>query len=403
MTAPAFIASRLRFKGRLPLLCIALSFFVIILAVAISGGFRYEIRRGVGAISGDLQIVPQKQSLFGEEVALERHPSWLEHVQNHPAVEEVVPVIDRIGIIRTTPTPAGEGGALTDSPAAPDMQGVLFKGMPGGADSSGCVRMPRQLAERLRLSEGEKITVYFIGEKTKARRFTIESLYESILDADDKMVVYLPLEDLQRVNGWTAEQVSSFEVQLKDAYKDPEGQQEAKGAVGSLLFLYTPEGETPVWCQSSADRYPQLFDWLTLIDSNVVFILILMVIVAGFNMISGLLILLFESTSAIGTFKAFGMRDRDIRKVYLRLSADIVFKGLVYGNAAALLLCALQDRFHLLKLDPVNYFVSFVPVHIQWPVLLTADLVAFAAIVLLLQLPCTFISKVDPAQTMRME
>lgn len=389
MTAPAFIASRLRFKGCLPLLCIALSFFVIILAVAISGGFRHEIRRGVGVISGDLQIVPQKQSLFGETVALERHPAWLQPVQEHPAVQDVVPVIDRIGIIRTQD--------------ASQMQGVLFKGIPGGADSTGCVRMPRQLARRLCLSVGDKMTVYFIGEKTRARRFVIRSLYESILDADDKMVVYLPLEDLQRVNGWNEEQVSSFEVQLKEAYKSPERQQEVKGDVGSLLFLYTPEEETPVWCQASADRYPQLFDWLTLIDSNVVFILILMVIVAAFNMISGLLILLFESTSAIGTFKAFGMRDRDIRRVYLRLSAGIVFKGLVYGNAAALLLCLIQDRFHLLKLDPVNYFVSFVPVHIHWPVLLTADVVAFVAIVLLLQLPCTFISRVDPAQTMRME
>ena len=421
MTPSRFIASRLRFKGRLPLLCIALSFFIIILAVAISGGFRYEIHCGISTLSGDLQIVPQKQTLFGEAVSIERNPSWLSAVESHPAVERVVPVISRIGIIRQEQTPnagvEGSGAGQLSQPASaartigPDrskgasaqLHGIMFKGIPEGADSSNRVRIPRQLAASLQLGVGDKMTVYFIGEKTKARRFKIESLYESILDADDKMVVYLPIEDLQRVNAWGENEVSSFEILLKDAYRSAQAQNAVKGEIGGLVFRYGTESETPVWCQASTDRYPQLFDWLNLIDFNVVFILILMVVVAGFNMISGLLILLFESTSAIGTFKAFGMKDKDIRSVYLRLSSVIVLKGLAIGNAAAFLLCFLQDRFHLLRLDPVNYFVSFVPIHIQWPVILLADVIAFVAIVLLLQLPCIFISRVDPARTMRME
>ena len=360
MTASSFIARKLRFKGRLPLVCIALSFFIIILAVAISSGFRKEIGRGVSELSGDIRIVPQRQNLLGTDAPIPLHPSYEEALRAHRAVRSLRPVVSRVGIIKS----------------GTDIHGVLFKGMPGGADSSGRVR---------------------------ARRFAVESVYDAILDADDKLVVTLPLEDMQRVNGWEAGQVGSLELMLADAWKDAGQQNAVCDELGALVYSLSQEDETPVWCEASTDRYPQIFDWLPLIDFNVLFILALMVVVAGFNMISGLLILLFESISTIGTLKAFGMTDRDIRRVYLKLSSGIVLKGLLIGNAAALFFCLLQGAFHLIPLDPANYFVSYVPVSLHLPFILPADLLAYALILLLLQLPCMFISKIDPATTMRVE
>ena len=149
------------------------------------------------------------------------------------------------------------------------------------------------------------------------------------------------------------------------------------------------------------DRYPQIFDWLNLIDFNVLFILVLMTIVAGFNMVSGLLILLFRSISTIGTLKSVGMTDRSIAKVFLRVASRIVWKGMAIGNGIALLFCVLQRETHLLKLNPQNYFVSFVPVHLNLPAILVADAAAYIVIMLLLLIPCLFISRVDPAQTVR--
>jgi len=383
MSAPTFIAGKLRFKGRMPLVCIALSFFIIVLAVSISAGFRREIRAGVSTISGDVQILPQQYSLSDEERPIPVHPAYEEAVRSLDEVKAFTPVISRVGIIKT-----------------PDaIQGVLFKGVPGGADSTGCARIPRKLSQLLKIGEGDRFTVYFLGEKTKARRLKVEQVYEGILDTEDKLVVFLPLEDMQRIAGWTANQVGAFEILLKH----PDRASEMKEEIGTLLFLHTTEEDTPVYCQSVTERYPQIFDWLNLIDSNVVFILILMIIVAGFNMISGLLILLFESISTIGALKAFGMTDRQLRRVYLRLSAGIVCKGLLWGNALALLFCLIQDRFHLLKLDPASYFVSYIPAQVDWPLLLGFDAVAFAAIILILQIPLLFISRVDPASTMRME
>ena len=383
MSAPTFIAGKLRFKGRLPLVCIALSFFVIVLAVSISAGFRREIRAGVSSISGDIQIIPQQRFLSDEEQPIPLHPAYEEPIRALDEVREFIPVISRVGIIKTSDA----------------IQGVLFKGIPGGADSTGCARIPRKLSQLLQIEEGDKFTVYFLGETTKARRLKVEQVYEGIVDTEDKLVVYLPLEDMQRVAGWTSEQAGAFEILLRH----PDRAAEMKEEIGSLLFLHTTEDDTPVYCLSVTERYPQIFDWLNLIDSNVVFILILMIIVAGFNMISGLLILLFESISTIGSLKAFGMTDRQLRRVYLRLSSGIIFKGLVWGNALAIVFCLVQDHFHLLKLDPASYFVSFVPAQINWPLLIGFDAIAFTAILLILQIPLLFISQIDPASTMRME
>ena len=128
-----------------------------------------------------------------------------------------------------------------------------------------------------------------------------------------------------------------------------------------------------------------------------------MIIVAGFNMISGLLIMLFENISTIGLLKAIGMTDRAISKVFLSSAAVLVAKGMVAGNLLAVLFCIVQGTTHLLKLDPENYFVSYVPVHLDFLPVLIADIVAFAAILLLLLIPTLFISKVDPAETVRVK
>ena len=160
---------------------------------------------------------------------------------------------------------------------------------------------------------------------------------------------------------------------------------------------------TGLAASASTDRYAQLFDWLNLIEYNVYAILVLMAVVAGFNMISGLLILLFRNISTIGTLKSLGMTDRSIAGVFLRMSARLAGTGMLIGNAAALLFCLIQGTTHILKLNPENYFVSFVPVDVNLPGILLADAAAFAVIMLLQLIPTLFISKVDPSETVKSE
>ena len=239
------------------------------------------------------------------------------------------------------------------------------------------------------------------GEKVKPRQFTISDVHEAPVMTDENMVVYAGINDLQRVAGWNDGQVSSLEVILKPEYRDNESIMECTREIGSTINAFSSEDEAPVIAVSSVSRYPQLFGWLDLIDFNVFFILVLMTIVAGFNMISGLLIMLFENISTIGLLKSLGMTDRAIAKVFLSSSAVLVFKGMLAGNIIALLFCAVQSWTHLIPLDPENYFVSFVPMHMNIAAILGADIAAFLVIMLLLLIPSLFISRVDPARTVR--
>ena len=378
MRAERFIARRLRFKGRLAEVAISVSFFVMILSLAISGGFRAEIHQGISDIAGDVK-------LSGSEEPLEIRPSYYEQLLGIAGVEKITPAVWKPGIVK------GES----------DICGVLVKGTPMPDSCSLQAIIPEQLGKKLALKEGDRFTTYFIEDKVRARRFTVAGTYQGITDSNDALVVLVPLADMQRLCGWTEEQASVLEVDLKERYSSEIDSQLKADELYLTSLTSHEEDEDILQAATARRRYPQLFDWLDLIDFNVVAIIFLMTIVAGFNMISGLLILLFRHISTIGTLKAMGMGNRSIAGVFLRVAARIVFLGMLAGNAAALLFCFIQGSTHFIRLNPANYFISFVPVHIAPSLVLVVDIVAFGAIMLLLLIPTLFISKVDPAKTVR--
>lgn len=386
MDASRFIAKRISFKGNIAMVSIAVSFLVMIIAVAVSSGFRHEIRDGVSSVSGDVQLVSVETGWGGEAVPVPMHPSYYGKLAEIPYIKEIEPVIYRGGIVKS----------------GDNIHGVLFKGCRRDSLLSGLgVSVPARLAAKLGIAAGDDITAYFVGERVQVRKFHVVSLYDSILDSDENMVVRTSLADLQRLNGWDAGSVSALEFSLSPSFRSVDALEHAAADIGTVAMLYTSPEEPAVTASSAASRYPQLFDWLDLIDFNVLFILVLMTVVAGFNMISGLLIILFENIPVIGILKSVGMKDMHIAKIFLSASSSVVLKGMAAGNAVALLLCWLQDITKILRLDPQNYFVSYVPVHIDLPLVLAADLGAYAVIMLLLLIPSLFISGVDPARTVR--
>lgn len=394
MDASFFIAGRLRFKGKIAMICIAVSFVVMIVAVSVSSGFRHEIRDGLSSVSGDVRITPPDRNVLDEGSPIEAHPAYLPYISALETVDRVVPVVYRAGIVR----------------ADGNIHGVLFKGVPAEEfpvqyrDSLTLgVSIPRRLASITGLGVGDRMPSYFVGENVKARQFNIVSVYDSMLETDDRLVVYADVSDMQRLNGWTDDEVSSLEVIIKEDSKDERDIRNAAEEIGTIINLRSSEDEASVIALSSVSEYPQLYGWLDMIDFNVFFILMLMTVVAGFNMISGLLIMLFENISTIGLLKSLGMTDKAIAKVFLSSSAVLTAKGMAIGNAIAILFCIIQSSTHLLKLDPSNYFVSFVPVHLDMGTVLAADFGAFIVIMLLLLIPCLFISKVDPAETVRVK
>lgn len=378
MKAVRFIADKLRFKGRLAMVAIAVSFFVMILSLAIASGFRTEIRQGISGISGDIQLT-------GSSEPMDAQPSYYPLLSDVRGIKSITPVIWKPGIVK----------------GADDIGGVLVKGMPMPDSCSMQARIPRSLATRMQLKEGDAMTTWFVDGKVKARRFKVAGIYDGLIDTESAMIVQVPLADLQRVCGWKENEVSALEVLMEPGYNEGEALTIKANEMGWISLEAHGEDEDILRTTTSRERYSQIFDWLDLIDFNVLAILMLMIIVAGFNMISGLLILLFRHIPTIGMLKSMGMGNRTIARVFLLVAARIVLIGAVIGNAAALLFCLLQDSTHLIKLNPVNYFVSFVPVHVDWGVVLTVDILSFFAIMLLLLIPTLFISKVDPAETVR--
>lgn len=364
---------------------IAVSFLVIILSVSVSSGFRREIRGALGDITGDIALTDPASDPLSANRPVHRDQSYLNRIREVEGVMETVPVAYKPGIVK------GDG----------ILCGALFKGREGRGLHNLEASIPQNLADRIGLSEGDRMLCYFISEKVKARSFTVREIHPSILDTDDKIVIEVPLADIQRLNEWTDDEISAFEIRLDEKFRGRPAMKEKASEIGAISLMCHEDGDDILLAEAVADKYPQMFDWLDLIDANVLAILVLMIAVAGFNMISGLLIFLFRNVGTIGTLKTLGMSNRGIAGVFFRVAARTVLLGMLAGNAAALALCLLQDKTHVLHLDPSNYFVSFVPVAPDWAWILSADAIAFAAILLLLLLPCIFISGVDPARTVR--
>lgn len=392
-----FIARRLSHKSPIVTAAIAVSFLVVIIAVAVSSGFRHELRTGMSEMTGDVQLMMSDMSYVDESSPVQMHQSYMDDIEVMPSVSSIDPVVYRAGIVRHSEEIYGvmikgvEGGV------------ARFAGMPLPDTTALAVSIPSTLAQTSGLQVGDRMLTYFIGEKIKVRQFNVVHIYEPLVRTDDRALVYADIADMRRLNGWSEDQTSMFEIALNDSYKDESSMQQTTSVIAEKIYENFSDDDDMLMPLSAVDRFPQIFEWIALIDFNVLFVLVLMIAVAGVNMISGLLIMLFENISTIGLLKSLGMRNIQIVNVFLTRAAGTVLKGMLIGNVLALLFCVIQTKTHLIPLDPVNYFVSYVPVHIDMMVVLLADLIAFAAIMMLLLLPSLFVLRVDPAQTVKMD
>ena len=387
MRPSAFIAGHLRFKGKMAVVSMTVSFLVIALAFAVSGGFRTAIRAGISEVSGDVVLSDARRGGVLSEEPVRIRPELLDALQAVGGVRGLTPAVYRPGIVQ----------------CGDRIHGVLFKGVPVSDTAALGVRIPERLSERLGLKPGDDMLAYFVGERVQARRFHVRECYRSPVETDANLLVYASLEDMRRLAGWDGTECSTLELTLDPSLRSPEALRAKTAEIGALAASLE-RGEDPVLvASSSVDRYPNLFEWMGLIDFNVWIVLLLMILVAGFNMVSALLILLFRNISTIGTLKALGMTDRGIAGVFLRVSARMVLTGMAAGNALALAFCLLQHHTRLIRLNPANYFVSYVPVHVDVPLLLLVNLLSFAVIMLILLLPSLFVARVDPAETVRVK
>ena len=206
MNNTLFIASRLKYRRKIVTVSIAISYIVMIVAMAVSSGFRHEVRNALSEMGGDIQLCPYNLNYLDESQPVDAAPSYLPLVEQVRGVESVVPAVYRAGIVKT-----GE-----------DIHGVVVKGVETQDTMALSVSIPRRLSQMGGLSVGDKMLTYFIGEKVRARSFRIASIYDPVIETDDKLIVYADIEDMQRLNGWTEGQASMLEIRMKPQCRDEE-------------------------------------------------------------------------------------------------------------------------------------------------------------------------------------
>lgn len=381
---------------------VAVSVCVIIIATAVSDGFRSELREKARGYSSDLILAAP-----GEEITSTTHPvtsdlSYKGKLVEIPGIESVSGVSYTQGILKTNDEIGGMILKGVDSTYNLNfykrhlVQGTLPNF--SGKRASDEIMMSKRLANTLQYKVGDKVTAWFIGEQVRVRRFHLTGIFDAQLEELDKHLAIGDIRQVNRINGWD-NKISGYEISVgKNTPKEDIGQ-----AIEQAIFKYQTDDDPSVAVTTLEEKYYILYDWLNLLDLNVLIILALMMAVAGFNMVSALLIMLFERISQIGLLKALGMGNAAVAKIFLTKSALVALQGMAIGNTLAIALCLLQQHLGIISLNPDNYFVSAVPISLEAYSIILMNIIAFSAIMAIMLLPCLFITGINPATTMRVK
>ncbi|MCF0207555.1 MAG: ABC transporter permease [Bacteroidales bacterium] len=381
---------------------IAVGLAVMIVSVAIVTGFKHEITNKVIGFGSHIQIVNYDSNSSFETIPINENQTWLSNVQNIEGVGSVCRYIIKAGIIKTNET----------------LQGVVFKGVDSDYDWSffqehivegellqicdsvktNSVVISKSLANALKLKVGDSFSAYFIQNPPRMRKFTIGGIYDTQLEEFDKMYIFTDIKHLRKLNDWQDGQISGFEVKIDD-YKNID---EYTRKISRKCCTYNPDEEI-MKVKNIKEEYPGIFDWLSLLDMNVLIILGLMVAVTGFNMISGLLVLILERVNMIGIIKSMGANNISVQKIFIYFASYLTAKGLFFGNIIGIALCLIQYYFGVISLDPASYYVSTVPININIAHVLLLNAGALTITVLMMIIPSFIVSKITPADSIKFD
>ncbi len=385
---------------------IVLGLVVLILSVAIVTGYKSEVGRKVIGFGSHLQIVNLDSNQSFETSPISENQPFLQELKNIPGIRHVQVFATKPGIIRT----------------GDEIQGVVLKGIGPDFDwsffqenkvsgepfhvqdtiRSNKIWVSKQMADLLRLKLGDGLSMFFINGTDavpRQRKFQIAGLYKTSLEEFDRMFVLVDINHVRKLNNWKNDEVSGFEILVNDFSK----LHETEVAVRNLLLRNTQSDKPVLQVVSIRDKYRNIFDWLNLLDMNVWIILALMVLVAGFNMVSSLLVIILERTQMIGILKAMGARNWAIRKVFLYFSVLLILKALVIGNILGIAICLIQQYTHVFKLNPATYYLAYVPINLTVLQVVLLNVGTIVITLLMLLLPSYFITKVSPEKTIRFE
>jgi len=386
---------------RIATIGISISLAFMLISVAVVTGFKKQISDKVVGFGAHLQIEYYDSNASYATNPISEDQKFLPELKKMKGIKHIQKFGIKLGIIKTSH----------------DIQGVVLKGVGSDYDWSffkqnlvdgniftisdsvrtNKILISKKIASMLQLKTGDNVAMYFIQDPPLMRKFTIAGIYETGLEDFDKTYIIGDIKHVRKLNNWDTAQISGFEITL-----DKFGQMNAmKEKVENLIGLnLQPDGST-LRVTSIKDKNPQLFDWLNLQNINVWVILVLMLLVAGFNMVSGLLILILERTNMIGLLTSLGARNYSIRKIFLYQSGFLILKGLLWGNLLGLGVCWLEYHFKFVKLDQASYFITSVPINFNITYFLLLNIGTLVITMLMLVVPSFIISKISPDATLR--
>lgn len=415
MNLPLFIARKIYRQGgdrqevsrpaiTIATIGVAIGLAVMIITVSVIAGFKHTISDKVVGFGSHIQILNfmTQQTAIPAPICIS--DTLKREIKNTKGIRHIACYSMTQGILKTDD----------------DFLGVAFKGIDSDYDvsflSSNLVegRMPkfgsqpskypllvsRDIADKLHLKVGSKVFAYFVGsDDVRARKFTIEGIYQTNMSQFDQNLCFTDFSVPVKLNGWKGDQCSGAELLVDDFDNIEQTAPKIVKLVNSKKDRY---GEV-FTSQTIHEAYPQIFSWLSLLDINVWIILVLMVCVAGFTMISGLLIIILERTQMIGILKAVGMRNDAVRHTFLWFAVFIIGRGLILGNIIGIGLVVLQQQTGFISLDPASYYVDTAPMELNIPIVVALNVATLLISVFVLIAPSYLISHIHPARSMHYE
>ena len=384
---------------KIAIVAITLGIAIMLVSVAVSSGFQQKIRDKIAGFKGHIQISNYDNNNSDvSTVPLSLEQDFYPNFKNIDGIKKVQPFINKGGILRT--------------PA--DFQGIVFKGVNADYDFSFFneflvegrlpnynqprnreVLISKSIVDRLQLHLNDTLQAWFESATAtgfKMRKPVIVGIYNTGFEEFDNAIMVGDLKEVQRINKWKENEVGGFEIMLEDFDELQEKGNQVYSNIGATLNAVT-----------IIDNYPAIFEWVKLFDNNVWFIIAIMVVIAGINMITALLVLILERVQMVGILKTLGSSNWEIQKVFLYNASYLIVRGLFWGNIIGLGLLLIQKYFKIIELNPETYYVSTVPVNINILHFVLLNLGTLVLCLLMLIIPSKIVSKIHPSRSIKFE
>lgn len=415
MNLPLYIAKRIysdqgdkrkvsRPAIRIATIGVAIGLAVMIVTVSVVLGFKHTIRDKVVGFGSHIQVHNIMNYNGSDPHPICANDSLMKAVGKLPGVAKAERFSMTQGILKTDEDFLGIAikGIAEEYDTTFLSQHLIAGNITSFSDKTSKYKLlvSKMIADKMRLKVGDKVFGYFIdNQDVRTRKFTISGIYQTNMTRFDETLCFTDLHTANKLNGWTDNQATGIEVLVKDFEKVNET---ANQFIDNINRTSDEQGNS-LTSETIYELYPQVFSWLELLDINVWIILALMVCVAGFTMISGLLIIILERTQMIGILKALGARNKTVRHTFLWFSVFIIGQGLFWGNIVGIGIVLLQKHTGFITLDPQTYYVSEAPMELNLPLVALINIATLLICVFVLIAPSYLISHIHPAKSMRYE